>query len=195
MNITACNPMIEDYFSQLDARMSDLPAADRQEFTRELRGHVLDKLELAAAPTVEDCRTVLKALGSPDEIARQYRLERIMSRSAWKTSPVAVLRMLLRWTITGVQGYAVFMVAFTGYAFAASFYLGALLKPFFPRNVGFFVGEHTLNLAAWPAPHAAAVLDSYFIPITVLLGYLFTVGTTLVIRVIMRNFARLKQKI
>src|SRR5260370_33984412 len=45
MNMTSCNPMIEDYFSQLEAKMTDLPAVDRQQFTRELRAHVLDRLE------------------------------------------------------------------------------------------------------------------------------------------------------
>lgn len=195
MNMAACNPMIEDYFSQLDAKMSDVPSAERREFSRELRAHVLDRLEQAAMPTEDDCRTVLKALGTPEEIARQYRLERIMKGSAWKTSPLSILRVLLRWTVTGIQGYAVFMVAFTGYSVAASFYLGAVLKPFFPRNVGFFVGANELMLGRWPAPHATAVLDHYFIPISILVGYLFTVGTTLLIRFIMRNFGKLKQKI
>jgi uncharacterized membrane protein len=195
MNTTACNPMIEDYFSQLEARMSDLPAADRREFTRELRAHVLDRLEQVAAPSEADCRSVLKALGTPDEIARQYRLERIMTRSAWRTSPLLILRTTFRWALSGVQGFIVFMVAFTGYAFAASLYLGALLKPFFPRNVGFFVGREGLNLADWPLPHGVAVLDSYFIPLAVLLGYLFTLGTTLIIRFVTRRFGNLKQRL
>jgi hypothetical protein len=195
MIMTSCNPMIEDYFSQLEAKMTDLPASDRQEFTRELRAHVLDRLEQVAVASESDCRAVLKALGTPDEIARQYRLERIMNRSAWSISPLPVLRTLLRWTITGVQGYAVFMVAFAGYAFAASFYIGALLKPIFPHNVGFFVGRHGLALAEWPLPNGVAVLDAYFIPITIVLGYLFTVGTTLLIRSLMRHFGNLKQKI
>ena len=194
MNSTACNPMIEDYFAQLEAKMSDLPKDDRREFTRELRAHVLDRLEQVAVATEADCRSVLKALGSPEEIARQYRLERIMNRSAWAISPLSVLRTLLRWTITGVQGYTVFMVAFTGYAFAVSFYLGAMLKPFFPNNVGFFVGRDGLTLAAWPQ-RGLAVLDTYFIPITVILGYLFTVGTTMLLRSLMRNFGKLKRKI
>jgi uncharacterized membrane protein len=187
--------MVEDYFSQLEARMSDLPAADRREFTRELRAHVLDRLEHVAAPSETECRSVLKALGTPEEIARQYRVERIMSRSAWRTSPLSILRLLLRWAITGVQGYAVFMVAFTGYVLAACLYIGAVLKPFFPHNVGFFVSRNGLNLADWPAPHVQAVLDAYYIPITIILGYLCTVGTTLLIRLLMRHFGKLKQKI
>lgn len=194
MNTTACNPIIEDYFSQLEAKMSDVPAADCDELTRELRGHVLDRLDHIAVASEDDCRSVLKALGTPDEIARQYRLERFMKRSAWTITPLSVLRTLLRWTITGVQGYSVFMVALTGYAFALSFYLGALLKPFFPNNVGFFVGRDGVNLAAWP-PRGHAFLDAYFIPITIILGYLFTVGTTLLLRLIIRNFGKLKRKI
>ena len=69
MNTTACNPMIEDYFSQLEAKMTDLPAVDRQDFTRELRAHVLDRLEQVAVASEADCRAALKALGTPDEIA------------------------------------------------------------------------------------------------------------------------------
>jgi hypothetical protein len=45
MNTTACNPMIEEYFADLERKMADLPGPDRQEFTRELRAHVLDRLE------------------------------------------------------------------------------------------------------------------------------------------------------
>jgi uncharacterized membrane protein len=195
MNTTSCNPMIEDYFSQLESKMSDLPATDRQEFTRELRAHVLDRLEQVAVASEADCRAVLKALGTPDEIARQYRLERIMSRSAWKISPVLVLRTLLRWAITGVQGYAVFIVALIGYVLAAVFYITALLKPFFPHNVGVFLSDQGLNLARFPeAPRGVEIMGVYYIPVAIVLGYLFTVGTTVLIRLVMRRLGRLKQR-
>lgn len=195
MNTMARNPMIEDYFSELELKMSNLPAADRQEFLRELRAHLLDRLEQNAAPTDADYRSALKALGTPEEIARQYRVERIMTRSAWKLSPLSILRTTLRWSLTGFQGFAVFMVAFTGYTFASVFYLGALLKPFFPHNVGFFVGNQGLNLAAWPAPETKAVLDAYYIPISIMLGYLFMLCTTLIIKFMVRRVRSLKQRI
>lgn len=196
MNTTACNPMIENYFSQLDSKMADLPADDRQELMRELRAHVLDRLDQATVATEADCRSVLKALGTPEEIARQYRLERLMNRSAWKISPLSVLRTLLRWTITGVQGYTVFIVALLGYVLAATFYLTALLKPFFPRNVGVFVSGEGVNLARFPdPPPGTEVLGAYYIPIAVVVGYLLTLATTLLIRFIMRRFGKLKQRI
>lgn len=195
MNTQVSNPMIDAYFSDLERKLSDMPAADRQEFTRELRAHVLDRLEQAASGTDDDCRTILKALGTPEEIARQYRVERIMTKSAWKLSPFSILRTTLRWSLTGFQGFAVFMIAFIGYAFALAFYVCALLKPFFPHNVGFFVNRMGLQVATWPAPQGTPLLDPYFIPISVVLGYLFTLGTTLLIRFLVRRVRSLKQRI
>lgn len=196
MNTAVRNPMIEDYFSRLDAQMSDMPAADRQEFVRELRAHVLDRLDQVAVASDQDCRSVLQALGTPEEIARQYRLERILNRSAWKISPLSVLRTLLRWTLTGIQGYIVFMVAVLGYLLSAAFYITALLKPLFPHNVGLFVTNQGIEIARFPTmPPGTDLLGVYYIPVAVILGYLFTFGTTLLIRFIMRRFGQLKQKI
>jgi uncharacterized membrane protein len=176
--------------------MSDLPATDRREFARELRAHVFDRLHQIAVPTESDCSAVLAALGTPEEIVRQYRLERIMNRSAWRISPLSVLRTLLRWTLTGVQGYIVFVVALIGYVLSASFYITALLKPFFPHNVGVFISREGLNLTRFPAPPPGTeVLGVYYIPVAVVLGYLFTFGTTLLIRFVMRRFGQLKKKI
>ena len=196
MNSAACNPMIENYFLELERKMADLPAGDRQDFLRELRAHVLDRLEQVAVATEADCRSVLKALGTPEEIARQYRLERIMKRSPWRVSPLAILRTTMRWALTGFQGFAVFMVAFTGYAFAVCFYVCALLKPIFPRNVGFFIGPSDFNLGAiWPAPRGAAILDEYLVPVSIVLGYLLMLGTTLLIRLLVRRLRDLRQTI
>ena len=99
---------------------------------------MFDRLEQITVPTDDDCRTVLKAMGTPEEIARQYRLELLLNRSAWRISPWSVLRTLFRWTLTGIQGYIVFVLALIGYTMAAAFYITALLKPFFPHNVGVF---------------------------------------------------------
>ncbi len=196
MNTLACNPLIDDYFSRLDSQMSDLPMAQRQEFTRELRAHVVDRLEQVTVATEADCRSVLKALGTPEEIARQYRMELILKRPSWKISPMTVLRTTLRWTVTGIQGYAIFVVALIGYLLSACFYLTAVLKPFFPRNVGVFVSEEGVNLARFPVPPPGhEILGAYYIPAAVLAGYLFTFGTTLLIRFLLRRGRSLRQRL
>jgi hypothetical protein len=135
-------------------------------------------------------------MGTPEEIARQYRLELLLNRSAWRISPWSVLRTLFRWTLTGIQGYTVFVLALIGYTMAAAFYITALLKPFFPHNVGVFLSEQGLNIARFPEPPPGAeILDAYYIPVAVFVGFLFTLGTTLAIRFVARRFGKLKQKV
>jgi uncharacterized membrane protein len=190
------NPMIESYFNALATQLADLPPAKRDEVIRELRAHVADRLEQIVVPTTDDCRTVLAAMGSPVEIARQYRLELVLNRSAWKISPWSLLRTLFRWTLTGIQGYVVFLVALIGYSVGLCLYVSALLKPLFPHNVGFFVSEHEVNLARFPVPPPGTeMLGPYYIPFAVFVGFLCTLGTTLAIRYIVRHFGKLKQKV
>lgn len=196
MKSMTSNPMIESYFAALSTQLSDLPQPRRDEVVRELRAHVLDRLEQITVPTDDDCRTVLKAMGTPEEISRQYRVELLLSRSAWRISPWRMLRTLFRWTLTGIQGYIVFVVAIVGYTMSAAFYITALLKPLFPHNVGIFVSDQGVNLARFPVPPAGVeVLGPYYIPIAVFAGFLFTLVTTLVIRFVVRKFGMLKQKV
>jgi uncharacterized membrane protein len=190
------NPMIESYFDALSTRLSDLPQANREEVVRELRAHVMDRLEQITRPSDDDCRTVLKALGTPEEIARQYRVELLLKRSAWRISPWGMLRTLSRWALTGVQGYIVFVVALLGYTVGVAFYLTALLKPFFPRHVGLFISEQGINLASFPEPPSGVeLLGPFYIPVAAFAGFLFTLATTLAIRFVMRKFGILKQKV
>lgn len=195
MQAVICNTNVERYFSELNARMADLSAGEREEFVRELRAHVLDRLQQVAEPTDDQCRAVLAALGTPEEIARQYRLEMILNRAAKSKSPLVLLRGTLRWALTGVQGFMVFIVAMVGYITALSFYACALMKPFFPDNVGFYVSRHGLNLAQFPNQYGHEVLQTWFIPITLVLGLLLMQGTTMLLKFLIRHFRKLKQRI
>jgi uncharacterized membrane protein len=196
VNTMNSNPMIESYFAALTTQLSDLPPAKREEVVRELQAHVFDRLEQITVPTDDDCRTVLKAMGAPEEIARQYRVELLLNKSAWRISPWSMLRTLFRWTLTGIQGYIVFVLALLGYTLGASFYITALLKPFFPHNVGMFLSEQGLIIARFPEPPPGAeILGVYYIPVAVFVGFLFTLGTTLAIRFVARRFGILKQKV
>jgi uncharacterized membrane protein len=195
VNNVICNAMVENYFVRLDSRLGGLPRARRQDFLLELRAHVMDKLSQVAVVTEADCKSVLDAMGTPDEIARQYRMEFLLKHSSWNLSPVTVLRTLLRWTLAGVQGYLVFLVAMIGYVFAACFYITALLKPFFPHNIGMYVNDSGINLANFPVQHGHDVMGNYYIPFAVFTGYLFTFGTTLLIRILVRRLGGLRKKI
>ena len=190
------NPMIDSYFDALSTQLADLPPSRRVEVVRELRAHVLDRLEQITVPSNDDCRTVLKALGTPEEIARQYRVELLLNRSAWRIPPWRMLRTLSRWTLTGIQSYIIFVVALVGYLMGAAFYVTALLKPFFPHHIGIFVSQEGLNIARFPdPPPGTELVGPYYVPIAVCAGFLFTFLTTITIKFVVRKFGHMKQKI
>lgn len=196
MNTSTCNPIIDSYFADLASRLTDLPPGARQDLLLELRAHVMDRLELLATPTEEDCRTVLKLLGTPGDIARQYRMELLLKRPSWTISPLTVLRTSLRWTVAGVQGYAVFVAALLGYVLSACFFVTAALKPLFPRHIGVFLSEQGLQIARFPAPPSGQeVLGHYYIPMAILVGYLFALSTTLLIRFLLRHGRVLRRRL
>jgi uncharacterized membrane protein len=179
---------VELYLMHLNAAMLDIPRADRDEFLREIRAHIFEKLEAGNA----DVGGVLKALGDPEELARQFHSEcsiRVSSRS-W--SPWVLMRAATRWALTGVQGFTVFIVAFFGYTLAACFYITAALKPIFPKQIGFYVSEQGLNLANWPTPHGHDLLGPYYTVVAFVLGFLIVAGTSFVVRGMMRKFAKVK---
>jgi uncharacterized membrane protein len=187
--------MIELYFSELEAKIADSPKPARQEFLQELRAHVLDRLQQAAAPTEDQCRAILAALGTPEEIARHYRVEAALSRAKRSNSPLLLLRSTLRWALTGAQGFSVFMVALIGYMTALGFYILAILKPIFPHNVGLFAGPDGFNFAYLPHPHGHELLGTYFPLVTLFLGLFLMQGTTMLIRFLITRVGRLKQRI
>jgi len=195
MSTTISNPMIENYFSELEKKMSGCSKAEREEFIREIRAHVLDRLLQTAAPTEEGCRAVLAAVGTPEEVARHYRLELMLNRAAKSRSPLLLLRSTLRWAVTGVQGFAVFLVACVGYMLALGLYVLAVLKPIFPHNVGMFVGPRGMDIAYMSHPRGQEVLGPYFTLVMMFAGLFLMQGTTLLLRFLINRFGKLKQKI
>jgi uncharacterized membrane protein len=194
MNVDTGNPIIERYFSELNSSMKAFSPAEREEFLRELRAHVLDRLP-NADPSKEQCREVLVALGTPQEIARQYRLEFVLGRAAKSKSPAVLFRGALLWAVSGLQGFVVFMVALFGYGITVAFFVGAVLKPFFPDHIGLYVGKQGVNIAYLPNPHGPDVLGNFFIPVALIAGVLLMQGTSVLLRFLIGRFVKLKTKL
>ena len=182
---------VELYLMHLNAALPDLPRELRDEFLREIRAHIFEKLRAQDAPV----QAVLDALGDPEELARQFRAERGLVRSARSWSPWVLMRALARWGLGGVQGLLVFVLALFGYTLAACFYITAVLKPIFPRNIGFYLSAQGFTIAAWPAPGGREILGPYFTVVAMVLGFLLTAGTSFLLRRVIRRFASMRTRL
>lgn len=147
---------------------------------REVESHIRERVaESEGMPDEREAlEMILARLGAPSTVARAYSLEMIMEEAEIGGRMVAVLRSLFHTATASVKGFAGALVFFTGYAVGAGFVMTALLKPIFPRNVGFWWYEGGMSFGAhFPAPAGVSPLGGYWIvPISLVLG----LGTLLV---------------
>jgi hypothetical protein len=208
--------VVNEYLGRLRKAFDHVPSVERDELVEEVRSHVLERIEAEPHVTEQVVSDILRAVGDPKELASQHKTEAMLSRAVRSKSPWVLLRSTLGWAMTGTTGIVALFVTLTGYGCAAVCYLSAFLKPFFPARIGLWLRpEHTLTLGFWDGrfsgtevygisvrPPALFVLGtlsptqgpvrellgSWLLPVGLLCGGLFVVGTTLLTGWFIRRF-------
>lgn len=180
-----------DYLARLRPALTGMTVSEREDIVEEIRMHIRERLSDEQASLDQ----VLAGLGPADELAQQYRTGLLMQRAQSSISPVVILRAALRWATTGLEGFAVFVIALIGYATGVSFLLLALMKPFFPANTGLWVGPDQFNFSfrmgatmTNPASPVHEVLGWWLIPVCLVIGSLSLVLTTKLLQFLFRRF-------
>lgn len=172
---------IEAYLGDLRHRLRGLDEAQVREVIEEMRSHILEKT--AAGAGVE---AVLAALGSPEELAREYLADALLARAESSGSPWRVLDVLFHWASLSLAGYLVLVISITGYFAGAVFVLLSVMKVFHPETAGVWTwvtgaGEHAISLRMGfhGAPAGAhEVLGWWIVPLGLLAGCGLLVLTT-----------------
>ena len=195
--MTPMEEMVNEYLTSLQRSLKSLPTAERDEVVSEITAHIRDSLEEGL--TVEQ---ILSQLGTAQELAAQYRDTVWVERASQSRTPWSMLQSLFWLAKRGAIGGACFVVALIGYGSGASLVVTALLKPFFPNQIGLWVGPGVLHFgfhnAAWrvgggvglvlvTSQPAHEVLGRWYIPVTCALGALFIWGTTKVLRKLVKR--------
>lgn len=184
---------IDDYLSELRRCLGPVTLAEREEILREIQAHIRDAAEQNSPAPASD---VLARLGPPAELAAQFRDGLLIRRASRSLSPFLLLRGALRIAATGMAGTIVFLAALIGYTLGAGLVVGALLKPFFPSNVGVFVNQSRsvtdglTSATTVSTPHE--ILGIWGIPVFLVLGSLTLLATTMLIRGVLRESQRLR---
>lgn len=188
---------IERYLVRLRIALGDLDADQKQEILQEIRSHILERLEDVSQPLPVIVADTLGALGHPESLAQAYRSEGLLQKAAHSFSPLLLLKATLRWAMTAVRGFLVFMVLSVGYTMAASFYGMGLLKPFFPDQIGLwyfppFAAFGVLSDSV-PLAYRHELLGMWLPPVALALGTLSLVATTRMTRRLIRRFGGARQ--
>ena len=183
---------IDSYLGQLRRSLGELPPEEVNEILQEIRGHILERSQASGELTEEKLVSILKALGSPEQIAPLYQVDSIMARARSSFSPRVVMRGVHRWGMTSIWGFALFVVGIVGYALGFALILAGLTKIVAPGQVGAWVGPHSFDIGIHSDLAAHDVLGWWLVPFGLVVGAAIVFATTRALRWTLR-FARTRR--
>jgi uncharacterized membrane protein len=184
---------IDAYLMQLRKSLGELPPEEVSEILKEIRGHILERAEASGELTEERLVAILKALGSPEQIAPLYQADAVVARARGSLSPRVVMRGIHRWSTLSIWGFAFFVLGVIGYATGAALALAGVLKIFSPDRIGAWVGPHQVfDIGVNSEPGARDVLGWWLVPLGLIGGPALFIATTRVLRWTLR-FARIRR--
>lgn len=182
---------IEQYLTRLEASLRSLRKDDRDDFVREIRTHISDAVGTTHDPAAVE--RVLDALGVPEELGEHYRVECQRSRTATRSfSPWLLMSTAWRWATISMKGLAAFVIGLFGYTIGLVFYGTAMAKPFFPQ-IGMWIGANGFQVGT-PSQQQGMheIAGAYYIPIAFAIGFVAFLGTTQLLRLLMRGKPSMK---
>ncbi len=184
---------VDAYLMQLRRSLGELPPDEVAEILQEIRGHILERAEASGDLTEERLVAILKALGTPEEIAPLYQADALVAKARGSLSPRVVMRGVHRWSTVSAWGFALFVVGVVGYATGAALVLAGVSKIFAPSEVGTWVGPHAIfNIGVNNDPAARDVLGWWLVPVGLVGGSALFAATTRALRWTLR-FARIRR--
>jgi hypothetical protein len=126
---------VERYLDRVRAALHGMREADIGEIVLELRGHIAERLGAG-----DDAAVVLRSLGNPAALAREYRTDRVTQHAECTASPIAILHSLLLLRRGSLTGWLVLALAAFGYAWALALGAASIEKILSPHDVGLWYG-------------------------------------------------------
>jgi len=186
---------IEQFLTTLRANLGPIALPEREEILREIAAHIQDSIEL----TGQSAATVIAKLGSPQQLAADYRDGALVRAASYSVSPMLLLRANLRIATKGLSGAIVFFCGLVGYLTGIGFLITAILKPFFPDRTGIFVAHHRIYdigiMVPTPSAPIHEVAGFWFVPISLVAASVAFIVTTIAIRRFLRLSTTLQQKL
>jgi hypothetical protein len=189
---------VEAYLGTLRQLLRGMNAEDAREIVEELRSHLMDRVAASGEATDAGVDAALAALGSPEELAKEYMTQNLLARAEASRSPVRILESLFRWASLSAAGFFVLVGSMMGYFLGTVFILVAALKPFHPQTAGLWLlrdstgdPEISLRLGFGSVPGAGRdVLGRWIVPIGLLAGCAVVMLTTRVALWCARQYRR-----
>lgn len=178
---------VDSYLMRLRRSLGELPPEEVSEILREIRSHILDRAEASGDMTDEKLAAILKELGQPEDIGPLYQADAMVARARSSFSPSLILRTTARWATMSIAGLISFILGLFGYGMALALIISAILKPIMPDRIGAWVSNSGFTIGVQDhAVRSVDVLGWWMIPVGLIGGAIFLIGTTRFLRWMLR---------
>jgi hypothetical protein len=172
----AASRTLDIYLRKVRQGLRGLPDAEAQEIVDELRSHAIDRA--GGTLSVASVDATMAGLGPARELAGGYLAERMAERVEATRSPFLIFKTIWRLAGFSLGASCAFLVSFVGYGAGAAFIVTALMKPFLPDKVGFWVHQGhgfpdwVFSIGIVNNPDAHEVMGWWLIPFCLAVGAL-----------------------
>ena len=174
----------DNYVERIEAMLDPLQPDTRREIEQELKVHLLESIRHDEAE--QESERVLNAtekLGRPEEYLEPIVTDRLIEEGSTTYNPLRIMKGLGRTITQGVKMTVLGFLFVFGYLTGLAVASLAVLKPFFPENVGLF---YSPNQGPWRFAFGfidqpggmREVLGYWVIPVSIVLSALMYVGLT-----------------
>ncbi len=189
---------IDRYLNQLRERLQGVGDEEATEIVKELRSHITEKISGDEENAHTRLNATLAALGSPDQLAREYTTDNLLARAETSRSPIWIIKSLFHWATLSIGGLFSLIGASLGYFFGIIFVLVALAKLIHPHTAGLWSfpdangdPEISFRLGFGAVPEAGRdLLGWWIVPIGLLVGCGLVLLTTRIAVWLVRQYRK-----
>lgn len=173
-----------NYLKQIQSATKELDKQDQNDILMELNSHIYESMSKISDGTneIENLANTLDKIGNPQEVLKPLIAEKKLNQATKTFNPVHIFRAL----ILNFSYGTIYFFFFILYLFLFSFVLLIIGKIIYPDYVGLFYkkGEffHYGGILEYGEVQKYEVLGYWFIPVTILLGIIFYLLLTLLLR-------------
>lgn len=132
---------VERYLDRVRAALRGLPGSEVDDILRELRVHIDER-----SASGYEIEAVLRSLGEPEDIAREYHTDHVTARAEGGHSPLAVLHSLVLLRRGSAVGWIVLGCTAFLYAWGIALVAAAIEKLLSPHDVGLWYRTGTVSI-------------------------------------------------
>lgn len=181
----------DQYFRRVNRFSKTLDRDLQKELQLEIQDHLYEsfKQETGESEAVRLLNAIDK-IGDPEEYIKPMVADRLLSSASRTLNPKTILKGLYYYLFGSIKRFFVSLFFSIGYLIVITFGIIAILKPFFPNNVGIFLDKDgfptNIGIIGDSSPLQTDVLGYWIIPIGIVVSLLLYLGLTKKLKILKR---------